>query len=177
VNLAEPPLPAEAPEVVRRHRPPGPLSGLGFGLIALVVAVDQISKWIAEATLPYAEGFDILPFLALYRTYNTGVAFSMFAGSGALTLIIAMLVITAVVLYLWARADEGGRLAAAGYALIVGGAVGNLVDRLIHGHVIDFLLLHFGERTLFVFNLADAALSLGPVLVLAVFVFAKRPAD
>ena len=158
------------------RRPPGPLSALGFGLIALVVLADQIAKWLAEAYLPFAEAIEVLPILALYRTYNTGVAFSMFAGSGTLTLIIAMLAITAIVLYLWARADEGGRLAAAGYALIVGGAVGNLIDRIVHGYVIDFLLLHFGERTLFVFNLADAALTLGPVLVLAVLVFGRRPA-
>jgi signal peptidase II len=164
-------LEAEEP---RSHRPPGPLSALGFGLIALVVIVDQGSKFIAERSLPFAETIDLLPILSLYRTYNTGVAFSMFAGAGPWVLIAAMLAITAAVLYLWARAEEGGRLATAGYALIVGGALGNLIDRFVHGYVIDFLLLHFGDRTLFVFNLADAALTLGPILVLAVFVFGKR---
>ncbi len=164
---------ASAPK--RRRRPPGPLSGLGFGLIALVVLLDQGSKWIAETSLPYGEAFPVLPILSLYRTYNTGVAFSMFAGAGPWVLVIAMLAITAMVLYLWARADEGGRLATAGYALIVGGALGNLIDRVAHGYVIDFLLLHFRDRTLFVFNLADSALTLGPILVLAVFVFGRRP--
>ena len=143
-------------------------------LIALVVIVDQGSKWIAERSLPFGETIEVLPILSLYRTYNTGIAFSMFAGAGPWLLIAAMLAITAAVLYLWARAEEGGRLAAAGYALIVGGALGNLIDRFVHGYVIDFLLLHFGDRTLFVFNLADAALTLGPILVLAVFVFGKR---
>lgn len=161
-------------DAARTRRPPGPLSALGLGLIALVVVADQGSKLIAERTLPFGETIDLLPVLSLYRTHNTGVAFSMFAGAGPWVLIAAMLAITAAVLYLWARAEEGGRLAAAGYALIVGGALGNLIDRIAHGYVIDFLLLHVGEKTLFVFNLADAALTLGPILVLAVFVFGRR---
>ena len=163
---------ASAPK--RRRRPPGPLSGLGFGLIALVVLLDQGSKWIAETSLPYGEAFPVLPILSLYRTYNTGVAFSMFAGAGPWVLVIAMLAITAMVLYLWARADEGGRLAAAGYALIVGGALGNLIDRFVHGHVVDFLLLHFGAWTPFVFNLADAGLTIGPAILVVVFAWPKR---
>ena len=72
-------------------------------------------------------------------------------------------------LVLWSRARDGGRLAAIGFALIVGGAIGNLIDRLRLGHVVDFLLLHLGDWTLFVFNLADAALTLGPIVLLLVY--------
>ena len=105
----------------------------------------------------------MLPILDLYRVHNTGIAFSMLAGFGGLGPIVLTLAISVVVLIFWWRAREGGRLAAIGYALIVGGALGNLVDRVSRGHVVDFLLLHLGDWTLFVFNLADAALTLGPI--------------
>ena len=72
------------------------------------------------------------------------------------------------------RNRDGGRIAAAGFALILGGAVGNLIDRLRFGYVIDFLLLHIGDRTLFVFNLADAALTLGPALLLVVYLWPAK---
>ena len=74
-------------------------------------------------------------------------------------------------LVFWSTAKEGGRWATVGYALIIGGALGNLVDRILHGHVVDFLLLHFGDRTLFVFNLADAALTLGPAMLIVVYLW------
>ena len=81
-------------------------------------------------------------------------------------------------------ADGGGRrpLGAVGYALILGGAIGNLIDRIVHGYVVDFLLLHIGDWTLFVFNLADAALTLGPALLLVVYLWpwragGERPAE
>jgi signal peptidase II len=80
-----------------------------------------------------------------------------------------------VVLLVWRRAKEQSRLIAAGYALIVGGAIGNLIDRIVHGYVIDFLLLHAGGWTLFVFNLADVALTVGPAILILVFIF--RPQE
>ena len=140
----------------------------------VVVAVDQAAKLIAEARLPIGETFDILPILTLYRVHNTGIAFSFFAGSG-LGLIAMTLAVTAIVIGFWVRTYDGGWIAAAGFALILAGAIGNLIDRLRLGYVIDFLLLHIGDRTFFVFNLADAALTLGPALLLLVYFFpAKR---
>ena len=116
----------------------------------------------------------MLPILDLYRVHNTGIAFSLLAGYGGLALIALTLAISVGVLIFWWRADEGGRLAAIGYGLIVGGALGNLVDRIFRGHVVDFLLLHLGDWTLFVFNLADAALTLGPIVLLLVFYWPRR---
>jgi len=154
----------------RGGRPHGPLSVLGAGVVVAVVAIDQIAKAIAEATLPLGQMIDILPFLALYRVHNTGIAFSMFAGTGV-PLIGLMLVVTAIVIAFWLQSRDGGRLAAIGFALILGGAFGNLIDRVRLGFVVDFLLLHIGETTLFVFNLADAALTLGPVVLLIVYLW------
>lgn len=157
------------------NSPAGPLSPLGLGVIASTLVVDQASKALAEAGLPFAEPIDLLPILSLYRVHNPGIAFSFLADFGALGLILLTAAITGLVLTLWWRATEGGRLATVGYALIIGGALGNFIDRLVHGHVIDFLLLHLGDWTLFVFNLADAALTIGPLLLVLVYLV-PRPA-
>jgi len=150
----------------RAGRPAGPLSAFGIAIVAAVVIVDQVSKLVAEVALPPGEAIQILPILTLFRVHNAGIAFSLLAGFGPAALIWLMIAVSAVVLGFWAGSRDGGNLAALGYALILGGAVGNLIDRIRFGYVIDFLLLHFGYRTLFVFNLADAALTLGPIILL-----------
>lgn len=158
------------------RRPDGPLSFLGLAVIAATVLVDQGAKHWAEASLAMADPIDLLPILTLYRIHNPGIAFSFLAGLGGLPLIVITVVVTVVVLWFWSTAAEGGRWATVGYALIVGGALGNLVDRVLHGHVVDFLLLHVGDRTLFVFNLADAALTAGPAILIVVYLLAGRKA-
>ena len=155
--------------MTRGGAPAGPLSPLGLLTIGLVLLLDQLAKEVVETNLPIGELIPVLPILDLYRVHNTGIAFSLFAGYGGLALIALALAISAGVLVFWWSAREGGRLATIGYGLIVGGALGNLFDRLFRGHVVDFLLLHIGSWTLFVFNLADAALTLGPILLLLVF--------
>src|SRR5688572_21885365 len=111
---------------VRSHRPDRPLSLLGLSVIGLTIMIDQISKIIAERMLPFEQAIDLLPILSLYRVYNPGIAFSLLSSFGDLGLILLTLAITIVVLVFWQRAQEGGRLAALGYALIIGGALGNL---------------------------------------------------
>ncbi|MBN8997214.1 MAG: signal peptidase II [Rhizobiales bacterium] len=157
-------------------RPPGPLSALGIIVAVATLAIDQAGKLLAEAHLPFGETIDVLPILALHRTYNTGIAFSMLDFAGGLPLIVMSLAVIAVVIGFWWKASEGGWIAATGFALILGGALGNLVDRILYGHVIDFLLLHFGDTVLFVFNIADAALTVGPALLLLVYLWPRRAA-
>jgi signal peptidase II len=155
--------------LTREALPDGPLSPLGLTTVGLVLALDQLGKQIAEAKLPPGEAIPVLPILDLYRVHNTGIAFSMLAGHSGLALIALTLVIAAGVLVFWWRASDGGGFATIGYGLILGGALGNLFDRIFRGHVVDFLLLHLGDWTLFVFNLADAALTLGPIVLLFVY--------
>ncbi|HEY5080707.1 MAG TPA: signal peptidase II [Bauldia sp.] len=157
----------------RTGRPEGPLSPVGLGIAIAVVLLDQIAKLVATAWLPPGEPTDVLPILTLYRVENTGIAFSFLSNSGSV-LVAATLAITVAMFVFWTRTQDGGRLAAIGFACILGGAIGNLIDRVRLGHVVDFLLLHFGERVLFVFNLADAALTLGPILLLLVYVFPPK---
>ena len=154
--------------------PPGPTSRLGILVMALTVIIDQAAKWIAEATLDPVERIAVLPILDLHYTRNTGIAFSFLNGADANLLLAVVVAITLMVLVFWIRAREGGRLATLGFGLIVGGAVGNIIDRLVNGYVVDFLVLHFGDRDLFVFNLADSALTLGPICLIAAFMFAPR---
>jgi signal peptidase II len=156
------------------NRPDGPLSLLGLSVIATTLIVDQFAKAVAEASLPLGLSFEVLPFLALHLVHNPGVAFSFLADFGGWALVVMTLAITAIVAGFWSRATEGGKWATVGYGLIVGGALGNLTDRILHGHVIDFLLLHIGSRTLFVFNPADAALTLGPLLLVIVYLWPRR---
>jgi signal peptidase II len=149
----------------------GPLSALGLGVIIATLVIDQFTKLLAERGLDYGQSIEILPVLSLYRVHNTGIAFSLFSGFGSAGLLVVMLVVTAIVLTIWQRTADGGRLVETGYALIVGGALGNIIDRLAYGHVIDFLYLHLGDWSLFVFNLADAALTIGPALLIIAFLW------
>lgn len=146
-------------------RPPGPFSLLGLSIVATVLAIDQTAKAISESRLDYQQLIDLLPVLSLFHVHNTGVAFSFARGLDSLVLVGGTGVITLAVLWLWASAKDGGRLVGAGFALITGGALGNLIDRIRLGYVEDYLYLHIGSRGLFVFNLADVALTLGPILL------------
>lgn len=159
----------------RSGRPEGPLTAFSILAITATIAVDQAAKAWATAAIPDGASYDLLPILALLRVGNTGIAFSLFAGSGLL-LTLVTLGITGAVVAFWLASREGGRLAALGFALILGGALGNLIDRIRLGYVVDFLWLHLGDWTLFVFNLADTALTIGPVLLAAAYLWPARPA-
>ena len=137
------------------------------GLVAVAVALDQWIKYLVETGLALHEQVDLVPFLALYRTYNTGVAFSMLSTFGDTGLIVVSLAVIAFVLYLASRATREQVLARIGFALIVGGAIGNLIDRAIHGHVIDYILFHTPVWSFAVFNLADAFITVGAIMVVA----------
>ncbi len=154
----------------RAGRPEAPWSAFALIVIVAAIALDQATKAWASAALEDGQVIDVLPILALLRVGNTGIAFSTFSGGG-LPLTLVTIGITGAVIAFWLTSRDGGRLAALGYALILGGALGNVVDRVRLGYVIDFLWLHFGETTLFVFNLADAALTLGPILLVAAYLW------
>lgn len=134
-------------------------------LVVAAIALDQWVKYLVETGLAFQERLDLLPFLALYRTYNTGIAFSLFSSFGDTGLVVVAVLVVAFVLYLAARTPPGHLLARIGFALIVGGALGNLIDRAIYGHVIDYVLFHTPVWSFAVFNLADAFISVGAVLV------------
>jgi len=134
-------------------------------LTVVAIALDQWIKQLVEGGLAFQEKVDLLPFLALFRTYNTGIAFSMFSSFGDTGLVVIAIVVVAFVLYLATRTPAGHVLARIGFALIIGGALGNLIDRAVYGHVIDYILFHTPVWSFAVFNLADACISVGAVLI------------
>jgi signal peptidase II len=139
---------------------------LPYGLLVVIaIALDQWIKYLVETQLTMHEPVEVLPFLALFRTFNTGIAFSMLDSFGDTGLIIVSVCVVAFVLYLAAKTAPGQVLARTGFALIVGGALGNLIDRAVYGHVIDYILFHTPVWSFAVFNLADAFITLGAIAV------------
>ena len=142
------------------------LKKLLFIVVLFLTAVDQVTKWLAETSLPFQEAVSIVPFFSLYRTYNTGIAFSMFDWAGSTGLVIVALIIIALMLYLWSKVTDDHQLAHLGFALVIAGAIGNLIDWLTHGHVIDFFLFHTESWAFAVFNVADAFITIGAIAII-----------
>ena len=135
-------------------------------LVLALIGVDQLSKWLAESHLPFHQSVEILPFFSLYLTYNTGVAFSLLSGFGSTGLVLLTLVITGFMLFLWRRVPADQQLASLGFSLVIAGALGNLIDRVTQGHVIDFFLFHTQTWAFAVFNVADSYITLGAVAII-----------
>ncbi|MCI5077911.1 signal peptidase II [Oricola sp.] len=134
--------------------------------IGLIVAADRVSKLLVERFMDYQETIDLLPFFALYRTHNQGIAFSMLWGLGALPLIAISLAVIAFVLWLWRSSPAERVVSHVGFALVIGGAIGNLIDRAMFGYVIDYFLFHTSAWSFAVFNLADSAITVGAGLII-----------
>ncbi|KQS81149.1 lipoprotein signal peptidase [Rhizobium sp. Leaf384] len=130
-----------------------------FIIVALLL--DQAVKQAVEAYLPMEEAVHVIPMLALYRVYNYGVAFSMLSGMEGWFIVGMRLVVVAFVLWLWRKTPKDRFFAHLGYAMIIAGALGNLVDRFLYGYVIDYILFYTETWSFAVFNLADAFISVG----------------
>ena len=143
-------------------------------LVLSLVGLDQLTKWLAETHLPFHQSVEVVPYFSLYLTYNTGVAFSLLSQVGSGGLIALTLVIIAIMLYLWYRVPAGQQLASLGFALVISGAVGNLIDRLTQGHVIDFFLFHTQTWAFAVFNVADSFITMGAVAIIIDELFLLR---
>lgn len=154
---------------------------LWMPLSCLVVLIDQLSKHIALTHLVYATPKVILPFLNLTLIYNTGVSFGFLhkaLGEWQQFFLIAMTATISTFILIWLyRVPAKERLTAFSLALIFGGAVGNLIDRVRFAYVVDFLNFHIGAWHFAVFNLADAAISIGAALIiLGIFLERRDPA-
>jgi signal peptidase II len=140
-----------------------------YFLVSLaIVLADQITKWIVLGRLGPLDRLEITPFFNLVLAFNKGAAFSFLAGAGGwqTPLLVAFALIAAVVVSVLLLRSPGRRLFCAGLALILGGAVGNVIDRLRFGHVVDFLDLHAGGWHWPAFNVADSAITVGAALLI-----------
>ena len=136
-------------------------------LSAVVIALDQLSKAWVLAKLPEYTAIPVIDgFWNWYRTYNTGAAFSFLSDAGGWQIWFFTILAVAIsgLLGFWlSRTARGDWRQAAPYALVIGGALGNVIDRLIHGHVIDFIQWHWREHYWPAFNLADSAIVAGAI--------------
>jgi signal peptidase II len=139
-----------------------------FGIAAAIVAADQLVKWLVLARFAPSERLEITGFLNLVLVFNKGAAFSFLAQEGGWqrpALVIFALVAAALVSVLIVR-SPGKRLLCAGLALILGGAVGNVIDRIRFGHVVDFVDVHAMGWHFPAFNVADSAITVGAALLI-----------
>jgi len=160
--------------------PPPAVGQLRFlALAAAVVGADQWSKALLEHSLRLAESHFVLPVLNIVRAHNRGVAFSMFAAAAGwqrwVFSLLAVGVSTALVVWL-RRLEREATLVAAALALILGGALGNVIDRLRLGYVVDFIQVHWQEHYFPAFNIADSAITVGAGLLLLDAALASRRA-
>jgi len=140
----------------------------GAILIAILIVLDQISKFWVVANLPYQVRIDFIPFLSLFFIYNEGVAFSWLAFLGPHALIILISTIILFVLWICKNTDPTRWISLTGYAFVLGGAFGNLIDRVRIGKVIDMFLFHIDSIgfNFAVFNLADAFITIGAAAII-----------
>jgi signal peptidase II len=151
----------------------GPLTRLGLLVAILIVAADQASKlWLLYVyDLGSRGAVPLIPFIDLVLVQNKGISYGLFQQESALGQWILLAVKAVAVVLLWAwLARATSRLVAVSLGLIIGGAIGNAIDRIAHGAVVDFVLFHIStasfEFNWYVFNLADAAIVAGVAGVL-----------
>ena len=149
----------------------------GFLAVAALTGLDQIIKYWVETALPFQQPVPVLPFLSWFRTWNEGIAFSLLSFLDDQLLSVLTVMISGFVLWLWLNACRERQLAHAGYALVLGGAIGNLIDRVWYGHVVDFILLHAGNWSFAVFNLADSFITIGAGFIILDEVLQWRQGD
>lgn len=136
---------------------------------ALIIVADQGTKWIAESQLEFHQAVSVFPYFEWYLTYNKGAAFSFLADAGGWQrwFFMVLTIIISVVLFIWLKKlkpDE--KLTAIALCLILGGAIGNVIDRIFLGHVIDFIQVWLGSYPWPAFNIADSAISIGAVTLI-----------
>lgn len=141
-----------------------------LGIALVVVVADQLTKLAITDNLTLYQRVPILPSFDLVHLHNTGAAFSFLAGAGGwqnwLFAGIAVVVSGAIVWWLTTLPRRGRGVLALGLALVLGGAIGNLVDRALYGYVIDFILVYYREWSYPAFNVADSAITCGVALIL-----------
>jgi len=158
------PVAAAVTAVVQRTHP---AAWLWLSLIVLVL--DQATKFLVTRFLDLYERVEVLPVLDFTLLHNTGAAFSMLAGASGWQrwFFIALACAVSVLLTVWiCRIPRGEKLLPLALSLILGGAIGNLVDRVWHGYVVDFVHAHWGEAYFPAFNIADSAITIGAALLI-----------
>lgn len=145
-------------------------------LSVLVVVLDQGSKYLAERMLTLHDPVALMPLLNMTLSHNPGAAFSFLADAGGWQrwLFIALAALVSVVLVVWLRKlSRADAWIAAAVTLVLGGAIGNLIDRVTHQYVIDFIDVYYKGWHWYTFNVADMAITVGVVVLIADGLFGR----
>ena len=151
------------------------LTFLGFS--TLVALADQIIKWLVQQPMAYGQSVEITPFFNWVHVWNKGAAFSLFADGGGWQryFFIAIAIVVSAVLVKLIR-DSHKRTEALAYSMVLGGAFGNVIDRVFRGYVVDYLDFHWQSRHWPAFNLADVFIVLGVAMILVTSFTAEKGA-
>lgn len=140
----------------------------------LVVSLDQVAKLVAEAQLPFKQLVNVIPYFDWYLTHNPGAAFSFLADAGGWQrwfFAITSIVISVIIVVWLKKLERDDKITAISLCLILGGAIGNLIDRIYLGYVIDYIQVWLGTYPWPAFNIADAAISIGAtILIISSFI-------
>jgi signal peptidase II len=141
---------------------------LWIGIAALIVVVDQFTKVLVLGSFQYGEGLPITSFFNLVRVHNLGAAFSFLSNAGGWQrwFFTGLGLLAAGVMVWLLRSHAGQRLFCSAISFILGGAIGNVIDRLLHGYVVDFLDFHWASWHFPAFNVADCAITAGTALLI-----------
>ena len=146
-------------------------------LIILLLVLDQISKVLISSNLALGESLNLLPFLNFTLIHNTGIAFSLFDEGGNISrwlLVIVVSAILAYLLFLMYKKTPKNWPELMSLILISSGGLGNLVDRVFLGYVVDFVHVFYQDYSFYVFNMADSYITVGIILYLSYFFFIER---
>jgi signal peptidase II len=145
-----------------------PSLAVWLGLALVVIVLDQFAKTLILGYFQLGDSRQVTSFFNVVRVHNSGAAFSFLAGAaGWQRWFFIALGLTAAVFIVWMlRSHPAQRLFCFAVTMIMGGALGNVVDRLLHGHVVDFIQVHWQDSYFPSFNLADSAITLGAVLLI-----------
>jgi signal peptidase II len=152
------------------------MTRLGLLIAALVFAADQLTKFyiLRIINLDEREPIQITPFMDLAMAWNKGVSYGLLTTNMQYLLVaMSIFIVIAVLVFL---SNTKKPMAAASYGLLIGGALGNALDRILHGAVADFVLLHWGTFNWYIFNVADIAIVAGVALLLYDAVFDSKKA-
>jgi signal peptidase II len=155
-----------------------------FGLAALIIVADQLSKMWIDANFglasphPLSGGNQPTPivdgFIRIAKSYNSGGIFGLFGDSALVLALASTGVIALIVIYEWREGTRGTWLLTVALGLLLGGALGNFIDRIRYQHVIDFVDMGIGEWRWYTFNVADSAISIALVLLIVLSLFGER---
>jgi signal peptidase II len=149
-----------------------------FALSGLIIVLDQLSKWLATTKLDYAQPVQVLPFFDFTLLHNMGAAFSFLSDAGGWQrwFLAAVSLGASVFIIIWLlRLNPVQRWLAGSLSLVLGGALGNLIDRVQYGYVVDFISVHYQQYYFPAFNIADSAITIGALMLIIDMI--KNPPD